>query len=133
MTGFIDHVRLGVRDVGAFAASYGPLAEALGLVPEPRHDVGRAWGIAAEGGRMQWLILTPASREGAVDGLAPGLHHVAFAARDRAHVDRVHAALRAVGAEVIEAPCEYDAEPDHDAAFFRDPDGLKVEVVHVAG
>ena len=34
-------------------------------------------------------------------------------------------------AEVIEPPSEYDDEPDCYAVFFRDPDGFKLEVLHV--
>jgi predicted lactoylglutathione lyase len=36
------------------------------------------------------------------------------------------------GAEILDPPGEYDDEPDHYAVFFRDPDGFKLEVVHVA-
>jgi glyoxylase I family protein len=132
--GFVNHLRLSVRDIGASARFYDPLMRCLGFVPEPRDDGGRAWGTADATGRMQWLILTPAAPEHAAvphTYLAPGLHHVAFNARDRAHVDRVHDVLVRQGAEVIEPPSEYDDEPDCYAVFFRDPDGFKLEVLHV--
>jgi len=135
MAGFIDHLRLSVRDIDASRRLYEPLMGCLGFTPAPRDDGGLAWGVEDATGRMQWLILTPAApelRETPHRRLAPGLHHVAFSARDRAHVDEVHALLRRLDAEILEAPSEYDDEPDHYAVFFRDPDGFKVEVVHVS-
>jgi catechol 2,3-dioxygenase-like lactoylglutathione lyase family enzyme len=132
--GFVNHLRLSVGDMEASARFYDPLMRCLGFAPEPRDDGGRAWGTADATGRMQWLILTPAAPEHAGlrhTHLAPGLHHVAFNARDRAHVDEVYDVLVDQGAEIIEAPSEYDDEPDCYAVFFRDPDRFKLEVVHV--
>jgi hypothetical protein len=51
--------------------------------------------------------------------------------RDRAQVDQVYDVLLRQSAEIVEAPSEYDDEPDHYAVFFRDPDGFKLEVVQV--
>ena len=131
--GFVNHLRLSVRDIFASGRFYDPLMRCLGFKSEPRDDGGRAWGTADATGRMQWLILTPAAPEHAGarhTDLAPGLHHVAFNARDRAHVDEVHEVLLRRAAEIIEAPSEYDDEPDCYAVFFRDPDGFKLEVLH---
>jgi catechol 2,3-dioxygenase-like lactoylglutathione lyase family enzyme len=132
--GFVNHLRLSVHDVEASGRFYDPLMRCLGFTPEPRDDDGRAWGTPDATGRMQWLILSPAATEH--EGrrhadLAPGLHHLAFNARDRAHVDQVHDLLLGQAAEIIEAPSEYDDEPDCYAVFFRDPDGFKLEVLHV--
>jgi catechol 2,3-dioxygenase-like lactoylglutathione lyase family enzyme len=123
------HLRLSVRDVDASVRFYGPLMACLGHAREPRDDDGAAWG---SGGR--WFILTPAPpelRDEPHRYLAPGLHHVAFEAASRAEVDRANAALDDLGAEVIEAASEYDHDPASYAVFARDPDGFKVEVVHV--
>ena len=46
-------------------------------------------------------------------------------------VDRVHELLVALGADVLDAPAEYDYNPGYYAVFFRDPDGFKLEVVHL--
>ena len=46
-------------------------------------------------------------------------------------VDRVHELLVELGADVLDAPAEYDYGPGNYAVFFRDPDGFKLEVVHV--
>jgi catechol 2,3-dioxygenase-like lactoylglutathione lyase family enzyme len=99
--GFVNHLRLSVRDIDASGRFYDPLMRCLGFASEPRDDGGRAWGTADATGRMQWLILTPAAPEHAGarhSDLAPGLHH---------------------------------DEPDCYAVFFRDPDGFKLEVLHM--
>jgi catechol 2,3-dioxygenase-like lactoylglutathione lyase family enzyme len=83
----------------------------------------------------QWLILTPVAAEHRDapphDLTAPGFHHLALNAADRAQVDRVHELLVALGADVLDAPAEYDYNPGYYAVFFRDPDGFKLEVVHI--
>ena len=35
------------------------------------------------------------------------------------------------GATVPDAPAEYDYEPGYYAVFFTDPDGMKLEFVHI--
>ena len=82
-------------------------------------------------GCVRVLILTPARRGREHDLLAPGLHHVAFAAESQATVDEVGAVLARLGAEILQGPRPYDHEPDRYAVFFLDPDGIKLEVIHV--
>lgn len=45
----------------------------------------------------------------------------------------VHLALVAAGARILDPPREYDYTPGYYAVFFTDPDGIKLEVVHVPG
>ena len=131
MTGaFANHLRLTVRDVEASRRFYDPWLRVLAFEPVERDDGGAAWGKPGPAGRMQWLILTPATREAEHDLLAPGLHHVAFAAESRAVVDAVGGVLTRLGAEILQGPREYDHEPHRYAVFFLDPDGIKLEVIH---
>ncbi len=134
LAALVDHLRLSARDIARTEAFYDPLMRCLGHAREPRDDGGLAWGADDASGRRQWLIVTPAApalRDEPHRYLAPGLHHVAFNARDRAEVDRAHAVLVGHGAEIIEGPGEYDDDPRCYAVFARDPDGMKVEVLHV--
>ena len=81
------------------------------------------------------LILTPVAAEhrdaAAHDLTAPGFHHLALNAADRDQVDRVHDALAGIGADILDPPAEYDYNPGCYAVFARDPDGFKLEVVHI--
>jgi glyoxylase I family protein len=123
----LDHLRLTVRDVEEARRLYDPVMRCLGMEPVARDDGGAAWGSQDRG----YLILTASSRAGAHDARVTGLHHVAFSAASRAVVDRVGEIVAGLGAEILDPPGEYDDEPDHYAVFFRDPNGFKLEVVHV--
>lgn len=61
-----------------------------------------------------------------------GLHHVAFTASSREAVDAAAERLRARGAEFDGEPGVRDYVPGYYALYCFDPDGIKVEVVHMA-
>ena len=64
----------------------------------------------------------------------PGaLHHLAFRAASRAEVDRLHVELKGIGATIVSAPREYPeyTPPGYYAVFFKDPEGIKYQIVHV--
>jgi catechol 2,3-dioxygenase-like lactoylglutathione lyase family enzyme len=65
------------------------------------------------------------------DRYAVGVHHVAFLARSREMVDERAGWLSDRGAEIESAPREYDYRPGYYAVFFYDPDGIKLEIVHI--
>lgn len=54
----------------------------------------------------------------------PGLNHLGFTAPDRGAFDAVRAEMEAKGFDVPEAQ-QFDTEL---ATFFKDPDGMRVEV-----
>lgn len=60
-----------------------------------------------------------------------GLHHLAFEASSRAVVDERFAWASANGMEIENPPEEWPYVPGYYATFFRDPDGMKLEVVFV--
>ena len=62
---------------------------------------------------------------------AVGVHHIAFRASGRWLVDERAAWLRDQGAEIESGPRDYDYIPGYYAVFFYDPDGIKLEIVHV--
>ena len=65
------------------------------------------------------------------DRYAVGVHHLAFAASSRESVDERAGWLRSEGVEIESGPQEYDYLPGYYAVFFRDPDGMKLEIVYV--
>jgi glyoxylase I family protein len=62
-----------------------------------------------------------------------GLCEIAFGAMSRAEVDALARELAARGAPVLAAPREYPYTPGYYAVFFTDPDGIKLELVHIPG
>jgi glyoxylase I family protein len=69
--------------------------------------------------------------EGQYDRYRVGLHHVAFEVASRAAVDERAQWLRARDVEIESGPEVYWYLPGYYAVFFYDPDGLKLELVHV--
>ena len=61
----------------------------------------------------------------------PGsIHHLAFRASSREEIDAIYPLIRAIGAYIVDPPKYY---PQHGekyyALFFKDPDGIKLEVM----
>jgi catechol 2,3-dioxygenase-like lactoylglutathione lyase family enzyme len=96
--------------------------------------------VEGERGETIWYLLGPVtqvglreaqSRDGAVDRYAVGLHHLAFEAHSRGVVDERADWLRSTGVMLESEPQEYTYSPGYYAVFFYDPDGMKLEIVHV--
>ncbi len=133
-TGF-HHVDLVVSSILRSLPFYRELLEPLGW-----HRVGEVEG---ERGETIWYISGPGSslglREAQADTDGPfdryriGVHHVAFEAPSRFEVDERADWLRARGVPIESGPEEYSYIPGYYAVFFYDPDGIKLEIVHVPG
>ena len=87
------------------------------------------WGPGSSIGLRQ----AQSESEGPYDRYRVGLHHVALEATSRAVVNERADWLRAQGMEIESGPEEYWYIPGYYAVFFYDPDGLKLEIVHVPG
>ena len=130
--GAMNHLALTLSDLKAAEESfYRPVLEFLGY--------GK---IEDEAGMTLWFSETAAAAVNlfqAAEGLAarrheryaPGFHHFAFWADERAQVDALHALLQRIGATVLDPPAAYDYAPGYYAVFFADPDGMKFELVHM--
>jgi catechol 2,3-dioxygenase-like lactoylglutathione lyase family enzyme len=126
--GRVHHVILNVTDLDRARAFYATLLPFLGYdggVTEYPGGVG--W--YGPGGSF-WLKAATAGGD-AFHKDRVGLCEIAFAVASRAQVDALHLALVAAGARILDAPREYDYTPGYYAVFFTDPDGIKLEVVHI--
>ena len=131
----IDHVDLVVSAIGRSLPFYTELLGPLGY-----YGVSQVEG---ERGETIWYLSGPGSsiglREattetgGPYDRYRVGLHHLAFEAGSRAQVDDRAAWVRTQDVEVESEPQEYTYLPGYYATFFYDPDGLKLEIVHIPG
>ncbi len=132
-TSGLHHVDLVVSSILRSLPFYRDLLEPLGW-----HRVGEVEG---ERGETIWYISGPGSHlglreaqvEGAYDRYRVGVHHVAFEAPSSGAVDDSADWLRERGAEIESGPEEYSYMPGYYAVFFYDPDGIKLEIVHVPG
>ena len=60
-----------------------------------------------------------------------GLHHLAFAAPNRAAVDALHDKLVREGAKILDPPKNYPYFRTYYALYFTDPDDIKLEYAFV--
>jgi len=125
----IHHVCITVNDLTISEPFYDKLMEALGFrkqaMPEQRtvfYDSPDTVVIIS-GAR-------PENKGAVFDRFRVGLHHLAFRVDTRAEVDQVHRTLSRGGATILDSPAEYPQYvPGYYAAYFADPDGIKLEVV----
>lgn len=95
--------------------------------------------VEGERGETIWYLVGPGTSIGLREAQTPGefdryrvgLHHLAFEVPSRAAVDERADWLRARGATIESGPEEYGYLPGYYAVFFYDPDGIKLEIVHV--
>jgi catechol 2,3-dioxygenase-like lactoylglutathione lyase family enzyme len=122
----IGYVTLGTNDLDKAAAFYDVIAAEMGTKRMMEWPGAIAWG--EPGGAAGIGLTKPFNGEPATVGNGV---MVALQAKDPAHVDRIYAAARAAG-----ATCEGPPGPRGEgfyAAYFRDPDGNKLNAFCMTG
>lgn len=122
----IHHVSIGTNDAGRARAFWDPLMALLGF----RLILEDASGVHYGTGDILFSLIVPSDGRAASPGNGV---HIAFAARSRAMVDDAHRLALASGGTDDGPP---GLRPVYDrhyyAAFFRDPEGNKIEAVTFA-
>ena len=118
-----SHVSVGTRDLERATRFYDAALGALGYRRTMSESFGCAWGLDWP---EFWAQLPDAGDASPGNGV-----HVAFIAASREAVDAFHAAALAEGGSDAGEPGLRDYTPDYYAAFVRDPDGNKLEAVHM--
>jgi catechol 2,3-dioxygenase-like lactoylglutathione lyase family enzyme len=125
-------VRSVERSLPFYRDLLGPLGwHGIGEVEGERGET--IWYLTGPGTAVGIRAAQPAQIGAGYDRYSVGLHHLAFEALSRAVVDERAQWLREAGAEIESGPKEYGYIPGYYAVFFYDPDGIKLEVVHVPG
>jgi catechol 2,3-dioxygenase-like lactoylglutathione lyase family enzyme len=129
----VHHVDLVVSSVERSLPFYRDLLGPLGF-----HRISEVEGERSEtiwyfGGPGSSVGIRQAQSLGGTDRYRIGLHHLALEAVSRAVVDERHRWLVQQAAEIETPPQEYAYSPGYYAVFFYDPDGIKLEIVHVPG
>jgi catechol 2,3-dioxygenase-like lactoylglutathione lyase family enzyme len=105
---------------------YTELYEVVGERGEP------VWYLDGDGVGASVSLREARSPAGApYDRYSVGLHHLAFEALSRDVVDERLRWARDQGLEIENEPQEWPYAPGYYAGFFHDPDGIKLEVLHV--
>jgi len=129
----VHHVDLVVSSIERSLPFYRDLLAPLGYhgISEVEGERGETiyylWGPGTSIGVRE----AQAKEAGQHDRYAVGLHHLAFEATSRAAVDERAQWLNENGAEIESGPQEYAYDLGYYAVFFYDPDGIKLEIVHI--
>jgi glyoxylase I family protein len=131
----VHHVDLVVSSIERSLPFYRDLLGPLGW-----HGISEVEG---ERGETIWYLWGPGSSvglraaqsetAGGFDRYRIGLHHLAFEAYSRGLVDERAEWLGQREIEIESGPQEYAYQPGYYAVFFYDPDGLKLEILHIPG
>lgn len=135
----IDHIQITVKDIKVAEPFYDKLMAILGYdisqkisVPIPEHDLYVVEYLHPD---MDFGICSPreAFRDETVHRRKPGaVHHIAFGAESRKHIDELYIQIKEIpGVKIIAPPHIYEEHgPNYYALFFKDPDGIKFEIVY---
>lgn len=130
----VDHFDLVVSSLSRSLPLYRELLAPLGYTDASEIVGERGERVVYLGGSGAVpFSLREAQGAGDHDRYRVGLHHVAFEAPTREVVDERLRWARSAGLGIESDPREYDYRPGYYAGFFYDPDGIKLEVVHVPG
>jgi len=129
----VHHVDLVVSSIERSLPFYRELLGPLGW-----HRISEVEGERGEtiwylGGPGTGIGLREAQTPGDYDRYRIGLHHLALEAVSRATVDERYEWLLEAGASIESPPRAYGYVPGYYAVFFYDPDGIKLEIVHIPG
>jgi catechol 2,3-dioxygenase-like lactoylglutathione lyase family enzyme len=138
MEPIIDHIEITVKDMSVAVPFYDKLLPLLGFDVQSRVravlEAHEKEVVTYEHPRLGFAITSPRSAfmHERINRRKPGsLHHLAFKATSRAEIDRLHSALKEIGATIVSPPREYPeyTPPGYYALFFKDPEGIKYEIV----
>jgi glyoxylase I family protein len=134
--GSISHIALTVSGLERSTAFYDRVFEFIGFkrveVPESTQQAMKT-RLQAWVGQGYSISIRPSKGDFAHrlhDRNAAGFNHLAFAAKDRSDVEKLHELLKEMGATILDAPAEYPYSPGYFAVYFADPDGMKFEFAY---
>lgn len=137
MQPIIDHIQITVKNLALAENFYDQFLPLIGFDPKRKvkaHIADHDFDVIEYAHpKLAFAITSPRQmfQDENVHRRKPGsLHHLAFKAESRAEVDQLYRSLLAMDATIVTPPKLYpEYSPDYYAVFFKDPDGIKYELV----
>ena len=126
----IGHLILSVSDWDKSAVFYDKLLTTMGFEKRLDH-IGEDWGSirSYHQGEHGVYIQHNADTEYKEFVRNPGIDHLAFRVDNRAEVEELHELVKTLEVKITREPHEYpEYTPKYYAFYFRDPDGIPLEV-----
>jgi len=129
--GTMNHLGLTVSNLEKSEPFYEAILGFMGYQQVEKNETFIMWWLQ-NAGAILISSANPNSPNKFHDRYSPGLHHLAFNADSREQVDSLYKLIQEIGATVLDPPAEYNQyAPGYYAVFFADPDGIKLELVHM--
>lgn len=129
--GTLNHLGLTVSDRDKSEPFYDAILQFMGYQQVEKNEHIIMWW-SKDAGAIVISAANPDSPNKVHDRYSPGLHHFAFSADSREQVDNLYKLILEINATVLDSPAEYNQyAPGYYAVFFADPDGIKLELVHM--
>jgi len=125
----IDHIYIAVSDLELSVSFYDDVMKLLGF----RKGTGQVGGqphVHYFNRATQYTLRPARANAPSHDQYLPGLHHLCFQVEDRRVVDEVVRGLRRLGIEIRDPRFYPEYGEDYYAAYFKDPDGIELEIVN---
>lgn len=123
----LDHIYIAVNDIDRAEAFYDGVMRLLDFRKGTKPIAGEKH-VHYFNPVMQYT-LRPAKTSAPHDCYRAGLHHLCFRVGSNAEVDEAAKGLRALGVVASEPRFYPEYAADYYATFFRDPDGIRLEIV----
>jgi catechol 2,3-dioxygenase-like lactoylglutathione lyase family enzyme len=131
-TSGVHHVIITVNDLTRSRHFYETLMPRLGYAGKWEADGAPVVGFFGGGGSFWVKQADPRYAGERFSKDRVGLCEVAFRAESREQVEALAGDVERWGGTILDPPCEYPQyAPGYYAVFFADPDGIKLELVHL--
>ena len=125
----IDHIYIAVSELSRSEIFYDAVMKLLGF-HKGTDPIGGQPHAHYFNRTLQYTIRPAKSDALSHDPLLPGLHHLCLQVQDTTSVDKAANGLRALGIAVSEPRIYPEYGPDYYAIYFKDPDGIELEIVN---
>lgn len=125
----IDHIYLSVSDLARAETFYDLVLLLMLGFRKNRFEINGDAHIQYYN-RHFGYVLRPAHGEQLHDAYSTGLHHLCLRVPAPKDVQAVSQALQMAGVEVSAARCYPEYAPDYWACYFKDPDGIRLEITN---
>ena len=128
----VNHINLSVSNIQKSVEFYNKIMFALGFT-KGIHESGD-WGevVGYKGDNIEIEIIHERDKQYKPFNRFVGLNHIALQAKSKKHVDELYEIVKNLDVKITRKPINYpEYTENYYAFFFRDPDGIPLEIVYL--
>ena len=125
----IDHIYIAVSDLEVSTTYYDKVMKVLGF-RKGTDQIGEQPHVHYFNRTLQYTLRPASAARPIYDQDEPGLHHLCFQVQDMRSVDEAARLFQQLGIEISKPSLRPAYGADYYAAYFKDPDGIELEIVN---